>query len=326
MRRLTTHDIARKAGVNQSTVSRVLSDVPLISAATIAKVRKACRELDYVPNVLASGLRSCRSRVLAVHIPFGAETVLADPFLPRFLSGVSRVSAARGYGVFLAHADGGRTDLCALVRSGRADGVILTSPSRRDPRVRALARDGIPCVLGRYGGRLSPRMRCVDIDNRHTGYVAGRFLLGRGHRTIGLITEDPARIVAHDFHAGFAAALREAGVEADEALWQRTPVTYEGAYRATGVLLADARVPTAIVTDTALTVFGALKAVAEQSAEVTVLGVESPLLAFLYPRLPRIRSPFEELGARMSEALIDLLEGRPVAADAGMLQAQIVEA
>jgi DNA-binding LacI/PurR family transcriptional regulator len=144
-RAVTTKDIARLAGVNQSTVSRVLSGFTAISAATAERVWKACRELNYVPNAMASGLRSRRSRVLALHIPFGAATVLADPFLPEFLSGVSRVTAARGYGVFLAQADGD-TDLVTLVRSGRADGVILTSPRHDDPRVRALAAADIVTV------------------------------------------------------------------------------------------------------------------------------------------------------------------------------------
>ena len=86
----TTYDIAERAGVDQSTVSRALSKSPLVSRSTASKVRHACRELNYVPNTLARALRSNRTHAIAIHIPLVAETVFADPFIPEFLAGVGR--------------------------------------------------------------------------------------------------------------------------------------------------------------------------------------------------------------------------------------------
>ncbi len=311
---VTTYDIARKTGLNQSTVSRVLSGFPHVNPATAKKVYKACRELNYVPNRFARALKTKRSSAIAVHIPFGSETVLADPFIPAFLSGVSQEAARQGYSVILSYLD--HTDkehnFSDIVKSGLADGVIVTSPSRSDPWIKSLVRSGTPFVIGRFEGKAGPNMVSVDIDNRHSGYQAASFLLSRGHRDIALVTEGIEHISARDFQDGFRKALKEHDVRWNPALSRSVPVTFEAACGATRELLAGKPVPTAIVANTALTVFGALEAVRNAHASTLVLGIESLLLKSLHPGLPRISSPIEDLGREMTAALIRLLQtGKP---------------
>ena len=151
----TTYDIAKRARLNQCTVSRALSRSDKVRPETLAKVLKACRELDYVPNFAARSLRTKRSLALAVYIPYGTETVLADPFVPIFLSGVNEEAARHGYSTLLVYPGPGAAapDLVGLVKSCRADGVVLTSPFRRDARLRAIGAARIPCVTAHCRAR-----------------------------------------------------------------------------------------------------------------------------------------------------------------------------
>jgi len=324
---VTTYDIAKKTGLNQSTVSRVLSGSTRINPATAEKVYRACRELNYVPNRSARALKTKRSNTIAIHIPFGSETVLADPFIPAFLSGVSQEAARQGYSVILSYPN--QTDmkdeLSAMVKSGQADGVIVTSPSLSDPWVKSLVKAGVPFVIGRYEGKPGARMACVDIDNRHSGYQAGKFLLSRGYRKIGLITEEKEHIGARDFQEGFLQAMAEWKIRQSGRLINPASVTFEAAYQAAKEMIELKEPPGAIIANTALTVFGALEAVRKAGKKILVLGVESPLLRSMYPDMPRICSPVEELGREMAGALIGLLHSPDEHPDCKMLYTKIVD-
>lgn len=307
---VTTYDIAKVTGLNQSTVSRVLSRFPNVSPQTAQKVYAACQKLGFVPNASARALKTQRTFTLAIHMPYGSETVLADPFVPVFLSAVSREAAQRGYSVILSYGDatGPKSELTNLVKSRRVDGVIVTSPSREDPGIKTLLDEGIPFVTGRYDNKPDEKSVCVDIDNHHSGLMAGRFCLSRGHREIGLITETRDSIVGRDFQAGFLKALVDSKIKFTKRNVQAVGVTFDAAFDAAMRLLSGEKPPTAMIANTTLTVFGVVEAVRKTRKKVTVLGVESPLLKSLYPHLPRIQAPIDDLGREMTQALIQLLE------------------
>jgi len=307
---VTTYDIAKLTGLNQSTVSRVLSGFPNVRAETAKKVYSACRKLDYVPNASARALKTRKTFTLAIHMPYGNETVFADPFVPIFLSAVSREASARGYSVVIScvEADSAKSDLVHLVKSRRIDGAIITSPSQDDHGIRILIDENIPFVSGRHEVQKNENSVCVDIDNNYTGYISCKFLIGKGYRRIGLITETSASIVGRDFETGFIKALTEDKVQPNKKIIKHVPVTYDAGYRAATEILSEKILPDAIIANTALTVFGAVEAVKRSGKKVTVLGVDSPLLKSLYPELPRIQAPISELGCAMAGALIELLE------------------
>ncbi len=326
-KRITTNDIARLTGLNQSTVSRVLCGSSLVTPETARKVRAVCRKLDYIPNALARGLKTSRTFALAVHLPGGTQTMTADPFVPAFLSGVSRQAVHCGYSVVLSYFDPASTEiqLSNLIRERRADGVVLTSPSCCEGEIRFLRKLNIPFVRGRHEGPLDGPSACVDIDNRHSGFQAAKFLVARGHKEIGLITEPADSLVGRDFQAGFFDALTKAGVSCRPDQAKTVPITYEDAFRATEQLLSGRRPPTAIATNTPLPGFGILEAVRKSRRNILVLGVESPLLKSMYPNQPRIVSPIELLGRAMTETLIEILTTGRAEVPIRMLYTRIVD-
>ncbi|MBN1942602.1 MAG: LacI family DNA-binding transcriptional regulator [Phycisphaerae bacterium] len=309
--------------MNQSTVSRVLSGSPHVKQATARKVWRACRKLNYVPNVSARSLRTKQARAIAVHLPLGWELALADPFVSMFLAGVHEQAARRKYSVVLngEPAETAANELVEVVKSHRADGVILTSVRRDDPRVEAFVREGVPCVLGRHTGPSGPTMVCVDIDNRLTGRRAVRFLHRAAHRIIGLVSEADEWTPGEEFRRGLERQAEALGVSVTV---RKAPPTFQAARAAAGEILAERPDATALIATTALTVFGVIEAVRAAGRNVTVLGVDSPLLRSLHPRLPRIVAPVEEMGRAMVDALIDLIEtGTP--AEPNYLQTELKE-
>ncbi len=282
--------------------------------------------MNFVPNAIARGLRERRSRTLAVHIPFGAETVLADPFIPEFLAGVSQEAGRRGYAVILSYPDPERcgNEFVNLVKSRRADGIIITTSLRQDPRFALLARERIPCVVARQDVRLGAMMACVDIDNREIGCDAVRYLLTQGHQRLGIITGKVDSLAAYDFLAGCRDALRERGLRVRDARIKQAPVTFQAAYEATRKIMAERPAPDAILANTALTIFGVLAAIRDAGKTITAMGIDSPLLRGLYPELPRIQSPILELGKTMTATLIEMLTTGRRPESETMLRARIV--
>ncbi|MHB1158342.1 MAG: LacI family DNA-binding transcriptional regulator [Phycisphaerales bacterium] len=314
---VTSQDIARLAGVHQSTVSRVLSGFPRVSKATVKKVRRACEELGYVPNAMARSLRTSRPMAIAVHIPLDTPTAIADPFVPSFLTAVGREAASHGYSMMLpaqGPGDDSNDDLDMMVRGRRVDGVIITTPRHDDPRVRLLNEQRIPCVFGRFNKKLGPLSSCVDIDNINKGEQAAGYLLHRGHRRIGVIGEPEGWLPGDDLWRGIKKRLSQAGVAIDRSLLRCVPVTFEAAFEAAGQLLQLPDPPTAIIADTALTVFAVIEAVRQSGGgsgggrRTLVLGPDSPLLSKLHPHLPRIELPVDSLGRAMAHALIQTIE------------------
>lgn len=254
---------------------------------------------------------------IAVHIPLDMATTIADPFVLSFLAAVGQEAAAHGYGIMLpapasegdaeTAGDTGR-DLDMLVRGGRVDGVIITTPRHDDPRVRLLNEQRIPCVFGRFNQKLGPLSSCVDIDNINKGEQAAGYLLHRGHRRIGVIGEPEGWLPGDDLWRGIRKRLSQAGVATDRSLLRCVPVTFDAAFEAATQLLRLPDPPTALIADTALTVFAVIEAVRQSGRQTLVLGPDSPLLGKLHPHLPRIELPIDALGRAMTRALIQTIE------------------
>ena len=312
---ITAHDIANRVGVNQCTVSRVLNGFPHVSIKTAKKVLQACHALGYVPNAMARNLSMQRTHAIVVHIPFGKETVLADPFVAEFLIGINRECAAHDYLPilsFIAPDDPG-VALGHLIKARRADGLILVGLKTDDRRCASLRGHAIPCVVGHTKGRLGKWIVSVDVDNRDAGRRAAEFMIQRGHRRIGAVLEPEGNLSGNDFWQGMADALHHHRLSPEERLVRRVAVTASAARRATEELLRLTRPPSAVLVDTALGIFGALEARRAMGRSVDVLGIDSPLLQDLYHEMPRIRVPIAELGVAMTRILIQMIKtGRPL--------------
>ncbi len=313
--RVTSHDVAARAGVSQATVSHVMSGNPRarVATETRARVRVAAEELGYRPNLVARGLVRRRSFAFGVIVPD-----LSNPFFTDVVSGVERVAAAEGYAVLLCDAREipAATHLETL-RSRLVDGVII-DPVGADSLKLGDAGD-LNVVLIDESDAGWPGVASAAPD---AGRLAAEHLLSLGHRKIGFM--GPAGDI-HGFRRrerGFVTAVRKAGVELTSDAFRRVAPTVAGGQMAMKAMLSLRTRPTAVFCVNDLLALGALKACLSAGVrvpdDISLMGCDDVEMArVVTPELTTIAVPAREMGARAARLLIRTVEGAPVSSKPG---------
>lgn len=169
---VTMWDIARRAGVSVTTVSRALNDKPDISKQTKARILAIAKELNYAINVHAQALASGDSKTLGLIV---ADS--ANPFYAKLTRGVEDTARAHGYGVILCNtSEDSEREIGAhqMLREKRVDGMLITSILTGLDPLRRLEQESVPFVL------LNRYLEGIDADCVLNGaYPRARFLVGR---------------------------------------------------------------------------------------------------------------------------------------------------
>lgn len=317
--RPTSADVAARAGVSRTTVSFVIngrSDVQ-IPAGTWRRVEEAARELDYHPHGPARQLAAGTSLTIGLVMRQSAEQVAADMNLANTLWGLAAAARAGGFRVLvepLAPGDGTYAD---LLRSRRADGLVVSGPRDDDDELAALVRDGFPIVI--QGSRADLDAPSVDVDNRAGARGAVEHLLELGHRRIGCITNAPLHYTAAAERLdGYCAALTTAGIEYDPGLVIEGGFDAASGHLAMAELLGRAR-PTAVFVASDVVAIGAMRGLRKAGlripADVSVVGFDDiPIAAHVDPPLTTVRLPAGGLGETAGRLLVDRIAGRSVPA------------
>lgn len=305
--RVTTHDVARLAGVSQPTVSLVLSGNPKarVAAATRERVHAAAVQLGYRPNVVARALVSRRSFAIGIIVPD-----LRNPFFAEVVSGAERVAAESDYAVLLCEAGeaGARLSLDTLV-GRQIDGIIIDAAGAASFPHSLL--DGLPTVLVDEPSDVLPG---VASDATAAGRLAARHLLSLGHRRLGFAGPATDTWAFRMRERGFVQTLRASGVRLASDDVRRAPPTAGGGFSAMRDLLALHYAPTAVFFANDMMALGALKACAARGVEVpkamSIVGCDDIETARLVtPELTTISVRPRELGARAARALLKILDG-----------------
>lgn len=296
---VTSHDVARAAGVSQATVSRVLAGSDRVTRATTDRVRAAMLEVGYAPNIAARTMKTGRTATIGVVV-----ADITNPFYPELLDALSGALAAAGQRMILWNEPGtGEASAVDAIRGQLVDGVVFTTATRKSAALRAaLVRDW-PVVLVNRG---VPRLACdqVTSDNVGGGRAVAAFLADAGHRRIGLITGPDLPSTAVDRKRGFLAGLRAAGVS--EPVVAAGDFTHATAWRAAHELLTRKRPPTAIFGVNDLTAFGARDAARSLGRDVAIVGYDDvAMAAWEAYDLTTVRQPTGDMAAVAVELLLD---------------------
>lgn len=206
-------DVAAAAGVAPMTVSRVLNNPAQVAPETAQRVRAAIEALGYVPNLLAGGLSSRRSRIVAAIVP-----TVESPIFAASLASFTDTLDAAGYHVVLALSgyDGASEEaLLAALLGRQPDGLLLTGLSHTPGTRRRLALAGVP-VVEIWDLSDSPADMVVGFDHRATGAAVAAFFLAQGWRRFAVVAADDPR--ALDRRAGFVDALPPGSLAFDRAV------------------------------------------------------------------------------------------------------------
>lgn len=190
---VTIRDVAARAGVNPSTVSRALKDNPSISLKTKEKVKKAMEELGYVPNlaakVLASGLTHC---VGVVFPPMSSPEMRSQPFYMEILTEINKAASLQDYTISIATGskiEDLQNQVQRMHLEHRVDGFILLYSLKDDPISTYLRAQKIPFVMMGTPVQFENETTFVDNDNKLMARTAVNYLYDKGHRRILFVTD-----------------------------------------------------------------------------------------------------------------------------------------
>ncbi len=229
---ITLHDVAKLAGVAPITASRALRSPHQVSAEVLRKVGEAVARTGYVPNLLAGGLASTRSRLVAAVVP----TISAPVFLDSVQS-LTEALADRGYQLMLGQSGytGGREDaLLEAIIGRRPDGIVLTGVMHSSEGRRRLLACGIP-VVETWDLTPTPIDMLVGFSHEEVGRAVASYLHAKGRRRLAMASGDDPR--ARRRAAAFVARALELGQSKPTTVFVPTPTSPQRGREAMAELL-----------------------------------------------------------------------------------------
>ena len=208
--RVTSLQVAQKAGVSQSAVSRVFTPGASASAKTIEKVQKASAELGYRPNSLARAMVSGKSRIIGLVVAY-----LNNQFYPEALEKLSKKLQERGYHVLVFMASNSSDNIDTVIEEildYQVDGIIAASVALSPELSNKCREAGVPLVLFNRAHE-SPNMSAVTSDNYAGGEKVAKYLISAGYEKIAYLAGWEGASTQRDREAGFMDTLNASGMK-----------------------------------------------------------------------------------------------------------------
>ncbi len=306
-------DIAERAGVSIMTVSKALRGEPDVSPSTRERIKTLARQMGYVPDSAAQGLRSRTSKTLGVVI-----SSVTNPIYARIVRAIEERAHDTGYDMFIAQTmNNTEREEIAIRRllSRRVDGLLVSPVYRIEPEARiyqeVLAR-GTPTVLIGPPAPFCSAFPSVSSDDLLASYTATRHLLDLGHQRIAVLT---GRLVAPWAQArldGYRRALREANLDVDDRLVFTAGSTIEDGVKTGLQMLNENCSATAVLAVNDLVAVGCANALLQQGLkipqDISVVGFGNIRVSehFRVP-LTTLRQPKYRLGIAAMETMLKVL-------------------
>ncbi len=306
-------DIALRANVSVMTVSKALRDAPDVSEATKGRIRTLAREMGYVPDSAAQGLRTRTTRSFGVVI-----SSTTNPIFARVLMAIEQRAREMGYDLILTHTHNlpEREEQCIYrLLARRVDGVFISPVYRLSDEARAyqeLISRGTPVVILGHTAPFCSNFVNVEADDVHASYAITQHLVGLGHKRIAFFSGPLASPWTRERLEGYRRALRENGLDADDKLVFQAGRTVEEGMNAAMQMIAEKTDATAVQTVNDLVAVGCMRVLLGQGlrvpADVSVAGFGNLLLSENARRaLTRGRQPKFTLGMAAMDAMVALL-------------------
>jgi LacI family transcriptional regulator len=302
----TIRDVAKRAGVATSTVSRVLNNSGYVSAATRARVEAAIDELGYVPNRVARSLRLKRTNTLAMLV-----ADISNPFWTTVVRGAEDAANEAGFTVVLCNTDESKAKQDAyldVLLQRRVDGILFAPVCSVPEPVERVQRQKVPIVVldRRVPGA---QVDVVRGDSEGGAYKLVRYLLELGHARIAALSGPKSVSTSVERIEGYRRALREAGLGEDADRVYFGTFTEDAGYDLTfEALEADPR-PTALFACNNFMAAGVLRALRQAGLrlpqDVSLVAFDDlPSWMLIEPFLTVADQPAYEMGRQAAELLI----------------------
>ncbi|WP_405614140.1 LacI family DNA-binding transcriptional regulator [Streptomyces sp. NBC_00076] len=322
---ITIADVAARAGVSKTTVSRVLNGKGEIHENTVLKVRKAISELGYVPSAGAVGLARGTTQMIGMLVPDLAWVWSG------IVQAVVDTLESEGFGLRMLTWNRGEESLRRLglqVAAKSFDGLLVLEPEGALGYITELHESGLPVVL--IDDRFQrPGFPYVTTTNREGGEQAARHLLEIGRRRPLVVTGPEAYGCTRERLGGFVDVYAQAGIELDPRRVICGDFQFENSRSAVAQALADGVEFDAVFGHNDPSAAGVLAALhgagLEIPRDVAVVGFDDVELAsYTYPALTTIRQPMWEMGEAAARLLLDHVRGSPEAAPSRTIPTSLV--
>lgn len=330
---ITIKDVAKKAGVATSTVSRTIQDHPSISEKTKKKVRLIMKELGYQPNLAARGLVNKNTRTIGVVLPVSDGAAFQNPFFLEMIRGISKTCNEKKYMVAIAS---GTTEeellesIRMMAKGGRADGFIVLYSKKEDQVIDYLHQENLHYAIIGKPYQYENEILYVDNDNQLAGKDAANYLIGLNHQKIAYVCSDIDEMVTAERLSGYQQALAAANIAIDPTyIVAESFQDTENKQQLASLFLADEH-PTAVVASddiVAMSLTHLLKDI-ELSVpnDISIISFNNSIFAeMIQPALTSIDVHIDYLSSQVVEKLVEFIEGRQTIAMKVILPHKIIE-
>lgn len=307
----TIKDVAKRADVSISTVSRVINNPKIVTPEKYERVMRAMKELGYRPNSFAQSLVTKRSNAVGIIV-----NNLSSPYFGKLMEGIETTFHQSNMHSIIFSAFG-KIDVerkgIDFLLNQRCDALLLNLEAISDDEILEIAKQAeVPIVLvGRYIKELSDS--CVYFDNKIGGEIATQHLIDNNHTEIALISALSGYRDARQRFDGMKNAMKKAGLKFNEKLLVESGFEDEQAYIATKELLRRNEKFTAIIAGDDEIAAGAIKALRDEGIktpeEISIVGFDDiPFAKHFYPALTTVRQPTVPMGYAAAELVMNQLK------------------
>ncbi|MBU9828602.1 LacI family DNA-binding transcriptional regulator [Rahnella sp. FC061912-K] len=312
-RSATLEDVAKEAGLSPMTVSRALNNPKVVRPATISRVMDAVNITGYIPNMLAGGLATSRTKLIAVVVPQINNNMFVDT-----VQAISDELALRGYHMLLCivgYEPEAETDIVATLLSRRPDGIVLTGIHHTSELKRIILNANIP-VVEIWDLTPTPIDMLIGFSHEKVGNAIGAYFLDKGFTRFGFICASDRRAVVRK--KGAQAVLRTRPEHEIEELIVSRPANMEIGRNALRQMMAEGKRFDAIICSSDTLAQGAIMEAEAQGLRVpgdlSVIGfADLNFAAHNRPAITTVSVDKWELGVKAARMLADKIEGIPVA-------------
>ncbi|MBP3964010.1 LacI family DNA-binding transcriptional regulator [Paenibacillus lignilyticus] len=317
----TIHDVAEKAKVTPSTVSRVMNGSSLVKPITRQRVLDAVKSLGYIPSKTARMFKSGKSGILglvvsAQHI---SELIFNAGFQAIFKA-LTEKAHSEGYNILiLTSSDPDSESFFNVIKNQVADGFIILSPSNNESLASMLEEAGIPYVFNMKYSNNPEDIYYITSDDLEAGYMAAKYLLDLNHTDIRFIVGSiKGNVISfnHERINGVKKAYGEYGIPFKDDYIVRVPGQMEESYNRIHQLLQTQK-PTALMISNEVTTVAALNYFYDYGyrvpQDISVIGFgPSDLYRSLRPNLTSVSFDITHASGKIVDMLLQRIEGIPI--------------
>lgn len=310
----TIQDVANRAGVSQSTVSKAMNGTSPVSDATMKKIQKAAKELGYQPSAIARSFktRSTYQIIFLADFPFDAAFV--NPHLFEIMRGVQHTLSKNGYALVMQQATA--KESCTIVETAymqhKADGFVLHMSVVTKKLADVLNKQSIPhIVIGKPG--FDTRMCWIDTDNTLSGEIAAAHLIEKGYAALAFVGGKPDDMTCWRRLQGVRTTLREHEMDLPQTHVLKTNSSLADGNHAVKKLLKMSPAPQAVICANNPIALGVMQALQDRGiripADIALVTFDTyPFSVYTEPQMTVVDINMYEMGQEAGRLVLQKIK------------------